>query len=208
MTAHISGNDPMGIVWMFKLDGASLPQFVPRRVITFQRIGPEMALSLSQAMGFEAPTEVLQRFEKGRRCYVGWLDDKIVTYGWVTFDTEHIGELGLSIRMQANEAYIWDCATLPAYRGLRLYPALLVYILNALSSENFQRIWIGTDLDNVASQKGVALVGFQPVVEIGIARNQTTNQTWVHQREGASEQDVQDALSALGSGQIHTNNSQ
>jgi GNAT superfamily N-acetyltransferase len=201
--AHTWGKDTqhVGILWMLKLDAATLftrpSSLAPDVATTFQRIGPEAALSLSQAMMLQDPAVVQHRFALGRRCYAGLIEGKIAVYGWVTFDEERIGEIGLSIHMQAGEAYIWDCVTLPAYRGQRLYPALLAYILDDLSAEGLQRIWIGTDLVNVASQKGVALAGFQPLVDIGTTRTATGHSIWIRKRTGVSEQDALDARQAL-----------
>ena len=60
----------------------------------------------------------------------------------------------------------WAKPSTPAYRGLLLYPALLAHILVELQSAGFQRIWIGTDADNLPSQSGVVRVGFQPISEV------------------------------------------
>lgn len=200
MTIDASDTDSwqVGILWMLKLGkGTVLVPPTPLVAVTFQCIGPEAALSLSQGMGREDTREVLRRFASGKQCYVGKVDDTIATYGWATFDEEHIGELGLSIRMQAGEAYIWDCATLPAYRRLHLYPALLAHMLSELAAQGLQRIWIGTDLDNIPSQKGVALVGCQPVIDVGITRVQTTSKIWIRPHPGAVKQDAEDARHAL-----------
>ena len=51
----------------------------------------------------------------------------------------------LPIRLAPGEVYIWDCATLPAYRGQGLYPALLAHIVKELSAEGLRRAWIGAD---------------------------------------------------------------
>src|SRR5260221_11794037 len=127
---------------MFNLDASPLVSVAPRVATTFQQAGPKAASSLAQAMGLDDPTPVLQRFASGRRCYVGRVEDRLATYGWITFDEEGIGELGLNIRLQAGEAYIWDCATLPAYRGKRLYPARLANMVGELQIEGLRRIWI------------------------------------------------------------------
>jgi hypothetical protein len=70
-------------------------------------------------------------------------------------------------------------------------------MLDDLSAEGLQRIWIGTDLVNVASQKGVALAGFQPLVDIGTTRTVTGHSLWIRKRAGVSEQDALDARQAL-----------
>ncbi len=186
-----------GTVSMLNLDGTPLPQPEQLLPVTWERVGPETVLSLSQAMALTDASEIHRRFARGCRCYMGKTEHEIVTYGWVTFDEEHIGEIDLHIRMQTGEAYIWDCATLPAYRGLRLYPALLAYILKVLAEEGLRRIWIGTDEDNVASQKGMALAGFRPIIDICIMHTPTARQVWIREREGIPEQDIADACQAL-----------
>ena len=190
----------VGIFWLFKLEepvSTSAFSVTPALPVTFRCIGPDMIRPLAQVMGMEDHASITRRFEQGKRCYAGFHGDEIVTYGWVTFDEETIGELGLTARMRAGEAYIWDCGTPPAYRGKRLYPALLAHILNALAAEGISRAWLGTDADNIPSQKGVALVGFQPILDVGFTRSPECDTMWIRQRPGASEQDACDARRVL-----------
>ena len=205
------GSDPrpvghVGIFWLLKLgdvdevSSARVFSLTPGIAVTFQRVGPETMRLLAQAMGSAEHTQILPRFERGKWCYAGLLKEEIVTYGWVTFDEEHIGELGLTIRLRKGEAYIWDCATLPAYRGQRLYPALLAHMLRALAAQGVHHVWLGTDADNIPSQKGVALVGFRPVVDAGLVKapaGQGRKSLWIRQRPGVSEQDAMDAQRVL-----------
>src|SRR5205085_7281086 len=121
------------------------------------------------AMGLPDPAPVLERFAGGRRCYVALVDGAIAGYGWVSFEEEAISELGMSFRLASDEVYIWDCASLPAYRGQRLYPALLSHMLTDLREEGLHRAWIGADSVSLASQKGIILAGFQPVADIYLA---------------------------------------
>ncbi len=188
---------PQGTFWMLDLDQPLLVGLVPRLPVAFMRIGPEVAQELAHAMQLDDPSVVLQRFARGCHCYAGTIDGKLTTYGWVTFDEEGIGELSLNFRLKAGEAYIWDCVTLPAYRGLRLYPALLKYILCELQSLGLYRAWIGADTDNLASQSGLALVGFQPVVDVFITHVSTARQAWIRGRPGVPEQLVTDVRHAL-----------
>ena len=197
MPASENGPQTLGTLWMLNLEGFSLDGPAPRVTVTSQRAGPEAAPLLAQAMGFEDPAEVLQRFAGGKRCYICNVEGVLATYGWVTFDEELIEELHLRIRMAPGEAYIWNCATLPAYRGLRLYPTLLGYMVNELRAEGLQRIWIGADADNLPSQKGMVLAGFQPVVDMVRDRALALRMTWVRGRPGVPEKFVEDARRAL-----------
>ncbi len=170
---------------------------VPRIPATFMRVGPEVAQELAQAMELEDAAVVLQRFARGCQCYAGRIDGRLVIYGWVTFDEESIGELGLSFRLQPGEAYIWDCATLPAFRGQRLYPALLAYMLGALYRAGMHRIWIGADEDNLPSQRGFILAGFTPVVDILMTGDATMRKPRVRGRPGIPEEIVDDVRQAI-----------
>jgi ribosomal protein S18 acetylase RimI-like enzyme len=160
------GSDALGILWMLWLDKPLVKGPEARLPAVYQRAGSQNAGELAEAMGLDDPAPVLQRFRTGRRCYIARVENKLVAYGWISVNEEAIGELGLSMHLNEGEAYIWDCGTLPAYRGQRLYPALLAYMLAELQQAGFQRVWIGTDADNLSSQSGVIIVGFVPVVEI------------------------------------------
>jgi GNAT superfamily N-acetyltransferase len=188
---------PQSTLWMLDL-GQPLPvgPVLPVPVV-FMRAGPEVAQELAQAMDLDDQAVVLQRFDNGRHCYLGRIEGTLATYGWVTFDEEGIGELSLSIRLKAGEAYIWNCATLPAYRGQRLYPALLVHIVGELHHQGLHRVWIGTDTNNLPSQSGIVLAGFQPIGDVVISRVLTMRRPWMRGRPGISEQLVMDARYAL-----------
>ena len=188
---------PQGTLWTLDLNQPLPPGPVPQVPVVFMRAGPEVAQELAQAMDLDDQAVVLQRFDNGRHCYVGRIEGTVATYGWVTFDEEGIGELSLSIRLKAGEAYIWNCATLPAYRGQRLYPALLAHIVGELHHQGLHRIWIGTDTDNLPSQSGIVLAGFQPIGDVVISRVLTMRRAWLRGRPGISERLVMDASQAL-----------
>ena len=190
----------VGTLWLLNLSGHLPPAVAPRVPVTFLRAGPEDIQELAQAMGYSDESEIQQRFAAGKQCYIGRIDGKLATYGWVTFDIEALGELGLSIRLQPGEAYIWDCETPPAYRGQRLYPALLTSILGEMKRIGLRRVWVGADSDNIASQKGMALAGFRPIVDFLVAPTQApamTQRAWLRGSPGAAEQEIRDAHYAL-----------
>jgi ribosomal protein S18 acetylase RimI-like enzyme len=186
-------NEPRGAgtIWMVDLD-EPMPAITPLVAAVFRRAGPESAPALAAAMG-GAAAEVQERFETGRSCYTAWVDSQLAAYGWVSFDEEMIGELNLRLRLLPGEAYIWDCATLPAFRQKRLFSALLVYLVNELRAGPLCRAWIGADLDNVASQRGIARAGFHGVADLMIAPVQGPRQVWVQSWPGVPESLVAEA---------------
>jgi hypothetical protein len=187
----------VGTLWLLDPSEPSLIAPVPRVEVHFQCVGSESALLIAQAMGLGRPEGVFKRFDEGKRCYIGNVDGVLATYGWVTFDKELIGELSMHIRLLPGEAYIWDCATLPEYRGLRLYPSLLWYIVEELRSQGLRRLWIGADADNLPSQVGMRLCGFQPVADLVLDYALAFHAFWIRGHAGAPEQHVEDARRAL-----------
>jgi hypothetical protein len=187
----------VGTLWLLDLSEPSLIGLIPRVEVNFQRVGSEAAPSLVQAMGLDSSKEVFRRFDAGKCCYTGNVNGGLATYGWVTFDKELIGELRLHIRLLPGEAYIWDCATLPEYRGLRLYPSLLWYIIRELRTQGLRRIWIGADADNLPSQVGMKLCGFHPIADFVMDYALGLHSFWIRGHPGAPEQLVEDARRAL-----------
>lgn len=187
----------LGTLWLLDLNEPSPVGPEPRIAVNFQRVDSEAAPSLAQAMELYSPEEVLKRFDAGKRCYIGNVEGVIATYGWVTFDEELIGELRLRMRLAPGEAYIWDCATSPEYRGLRLYPALLWHMINELRLQGLRRIWIGADADNLPSQVGMKLCGFHPIADFVLDYALALHASWIRGRSGVPEQLVEDARRAL-----------
>ena len=183
----------MGTFWVLPLTGPAPAAAAPRVPATFEQVGPEAADSLAQAMGLEVPAPVLERFATGRRCYIARVAGALAAYGWVSLVEENIGEIGLNLHLQPGEAYIWDCATLPAYRGQRLYPALLSFITGKLRDEGLQSVRIGASHDNVPSHKGMQLAGFQPVADL-LLRN---HHLWLQGYPGVSAEMLEDTRQAL-----------
>jgi ribosomal protein S18 acetylase RimI-like enzyme len=156
-------------------------------------VEPVGSAELAAASGVEDEAEVCRRLESGRRCYGAWVEGRLAAYGWVSFNQEWVGELRLELQLQPGEAYIWDCATLPEFRQRGLYSALLVYIVGELREENISRFWIGADLENLPSQKGIARAGFRPVAHLVIERQLGMRMVWAQGVDGAPEELVAEA---------------
>ena len=93
--------------------------------------------------------EIQRRFDEDNLCYVAYLKGVPVGYGWVAAKVARIIEVGLSWKLSPQDRHLWDFVTLPAYRGLGVYPHLLQAILQAESQKaehcgiNFTRVVSG-----------------------------------------------------------------
>lgn len=187
----------MGLFWTRRLNEPLPVPCEPRIPVTILRASSTDVEDLAVAMGLYELEPVLRRFQLGKVCEIVRTKGQLVAYGWITFDEELIGGLDLTVRLLPGEAYIWDCATLPAYRGQHLYPALLGHMLRALQQSGLSRAWIGMDADNVSSRSGVARAGFQPILDILQVRNAPVRTFLTRGYPNVSEDEVQAAQYAL-----------
>ncbi|HSR23027.1 MAG TPA: GNAT family N-acetyltransferase, partial [Candidatus Eisenbacteria bacterium] len=79
---------------------------------------------------------------------------------------ERVGELARDLALPPGESYVWDCGTLPAFRGRGLYTRLLRTIVRALAAQGQLRVWIGASSTNEASNRAFTSAGFRPVVAV------------------------------------------
>ena len=182
----------VGTIWLFDLDH-SIPDVNPGIPVSFSRVNLESITKLAALIGENSSTDILKRFESGRRCYVAQVNEQFAAYGWVSFEEEFVGELSLHLKLLPGEAYIWDCVTLPAFRRNHLYSALLRHMLVDLRAEPLHRVWIGADLDNTPSQRGIARAGFKAVADLVLLRVAARRQAWLEGRPDVPERLVTEA---------------
>ena len=109
--------------------------------------------------------EVEARLTAGHRPYVATIGGKPAAYGWVAGTGATIGELGVAFTLPRGDRYLWNFATLPAWRGRGTYPHLLRAIV-AAESPPAARLRIIHAPENPASTRGITKAGFAPVGEL------------------------------------------
>ena len=113
--------------------------------------------------------EIRARLQAGHRPYLGYLAGEPVAYGWLATHQAAIGELGLDFNLPARHRYLWDFATLPAWRGRGIYPHLLQAILqNQIQQADY--FWIIYAPENRPSGAGIRKAGFSTVGLLSLHR--------------------------------------
>jgi len=161
------------------------------------------AAEVALAMGAGSSGEVAARLGSGRRCFLVRAGGAVAAYGWMTAGGEWIGELDRRVALARDEAYIWDCATLPAHRRRGLYKALLAGMLLALSRKGHRRAWIGAALSNRPSVRAFSALGFRPVVMVDYWRLGAASCFYAAAFAGADQASVTYARAALAAGTEH-----
>lgn len=174
-----------GVLWILEFPesaraGISLAEpILPRIRASFEETDQTDAEALAQAMGLSNPGQIIRRWSLNRRSFVARVEGSIAAYGWVSWDAECVGEMGRQISLKPDEAYVWDCFTLPPYRRNRLYSGLLSHMNTTLADEGFRRIWIGSNLENRPSLRGFDNAGYQPAAQMTHFRIGDLNCLWV-----------------------------
>ena len=195
MNPNQVGPEPLGVVWRLARPALARAN-APAPLSRFGWIESEQAGELARAIGGAALPVVASRLAAGRRCCAAWADGQLAAWGWVSFGTEHVGELGLQVRLRPDEAYIWDCATGPTFRRRGLYTALLAHMAHALLDEGMAVIWIGADYNNAPSQAGIRGAGFSAVADLVAAApraGEHRRRTWMVARPGIGPDLLADA---------------
>jgi ribosomal protein S18 acetylase RimI-like enzyme len=155
-----------GQMWTIDLAEADPPAVQARiPVEVFELTDGDPAL-FAGAAGSSGAGVLKRRFEQGGRCFGVRAQGRLAAYGWVSSGAEWIGELEREFRIPEDEIYIWDCETTPEFRRNRLYSSLLSAILGQSRAEGLRRVWIGSNLDNRPSMRGIEAAGFRPAAEI------------------------------------------
>ncbi|MBK9713568.1 MAG: GNAT family N-acetyltransferase [Kouleothrix sp.] len=159
-----------GALWAIDVGDPLPPPCQARVQAEFAEVCGDDLEELAGAMSLPTPEPIRQRLRGGRRCFSLRIAGEIAAYGWITRGPELVGELEREFHLHDDEAYIWDCGTVPAWRGRRCYSALLSQLVRQLRSEGAPRIWIGASRLNRASICGIINAGFDPVIDLTYCR--------------------------------------
>jgi ribosomal protein S18 acetylase RimI-like enzyme len=174
-----------GALWALEPGRAMPAPCEPRATVAFAELGSADIHELAAALGQPHPGALRARLDGRRRCFVLRAGGQIAAYGWATRGAEAVGELERRFNLRDDEAYIWDCGTLPAWRGRRLYSALVSRVAHQLAADGLARIWIGASLQNRPSISGIANAGFGHVLDLSYRRIFRLSAMWIRRASAA-----------------------
>ncbi len=91
---------------------------------------------------------------------------RTIALGEVSRERASIGELGIDVPLPTNHRYLWGFETLSDWRGRGIYPRLLQAILRQEQADGATHCWIGHDVGNNASERGIVRAGFTVVTRV------------------------------------------
>jgi ribosomal protein S18 acetylase RimI-like enzyme len=170
-----------GTLWAIDAEDQLPPLCSARAQAEFAELHPDQLAELAGAMHLPSIELIQERLQSGRRAFILRAAGQIAAYGWVTRGVECVGELERQFHLRDDEAYVWDCGTVAAWRGQRFYSALLSQLIRELFHEDTRRIWIGASRHNQASISGIVNAGFKHVVDLTYWRAWRLTAMWFSQ---------------------------
>ncbi|MCC6791441.1 MAG: GNAT family N-acetyltransferase [Thermomicrobiales bacterium] len=149
--------EPYGIMYSW-WRGDPLPDLL---TLTDLRIDPAHDQGLVEHVTGIDRDEIARRFDLGHRPWIAWLSGEPVGWGWLATRDAFIGGLDVAIVLPDGDRYLWDFVTRPGQRGRRIYPTLLQAMIRR--DRDARRCWIGHDIANTASRRGILRAGFGEV---------------------------------------------
>jgi predicted acetyltransferase len=95
-------------------------------------------------------------------CYGAFMDNQLIHTSWVTDQKNvFITEIGEFLKLEDGECCIFDCNTLPGFRGRGAYPETLRHISQVKRRLDYESVYIYTLSHNVSSMNGIENAGFE-----------------------------------------------
>ncbi|TYB71627.1 MULTISPECIES: GNAT family N-acetyltransferase [Bizionia] len=107
-------------------------------------------------------SRLIQRLQRGDKCYVALVNNKPVSYHWVQFMGFHfIQQAGKKIEIKPGEFWIYHVRVAEAFKGNRINGFVYSEILNNAKVSGYDKAWVYTNFNNKANRKGLEKLGFQ-----------------------------------------------
>ena len=103
---------------------------------------------------------ILDRRQRGARCFVATIDGHVVHYNWLIFDRAESWPASSPSVLRQQEAYCTDAYTVPERRGQAIHTEVLYRMLLHLQQAGYQRAFTAVDSTNEASWKTHVRLGW------------------------------------------------
>jgi len=111
------------------------------------------------------------------KCYAAFQANSLAGFAWVAFgdipgDMNHDGkpETGLPLQLADDAAFVYQVMVLPAYRGQRLYAAIISQMASELQIEGIRTLVLTTECSNRNALRAVERMEFHQVGQASFFR--------------------------------------
>lgn len=129
-------------------------------------------------LDYAIPERDLEILDAGAaKCFAAFQAESLAGFAWVAFgnipgEMNHDGkpETGLPIQLSDEAAFVFQVLVLPAYRGRRLYAAILSRMADELQRDGIRHLVLTTEGSNHNALRAVERMQFQKVGQASFFR--------------------------------------
>ncbi|MGQ0549364.1 MAG: GNAT family N-acetyltransferase [Armatimonadota bacterium] len=148
--------------------GAPLQEVSPRIAIA---IGCISSATLGESQAPPVPDFVdtarfFERLRNGHLCFVARVGERMIHGSWLGFGSWDLEDIGVKIRLNHEEAYIYDAYTAPEFRSSHVFQAVMGTCLKYARERGVRRVYARVSNRNRPSLKAFETVEFQRPIEL------------------------------------------
>lgn len=111
--------------------------------------------------GLNSAEPFIRRIKRGEKCYVFSSGGRAVSFIWINREKWHQDRFGPH-RLPPATAFLYDCITSPAWRGLSIYPFLILNAGKYLYAEGDRTLLTLVNRENSSAIRSMEKAGFLP----------------------------------------------
>lgn len=169
-------------LYFFRLSN-SIPRMTPKEdvdLVLLEAPKPGLMATSSQKL-------IHSRFARGEFCCCALYRSEVISYCWMAFDWESVGEINRVVRLRQKEVYLFDAFTHSHHRGKDLFSAVLSKSLEWAKSHGYSRALIFALSDNQASTRAIAKAGFKLFQTVIFLRLFSRTLCWLGRKRNGEE---------------------
>lgn len=138
--------------------------------LSFRAATEDDAELYAHDIGTDSAATFRARLAEDVRCYIVEGDGKLLHSSWVTTSAAWTREIARYLTPPKGDAYVYESFTRADARGRGIYPFALAGIVTTLDQEGVERVWVGVEATNLASQRAMDKAGFKEGFRVDFGR--------------------------------------
>jgi RimJ/RimL family protein N-acetyltransferase len=130
-----------------------------QEIESFDELSIEDVISIKDYGGENYIIKMKERFANNWILFLAHIDKKVAAGVWIIFNSSEFKTKNKPLF--DKDVAIIDGWTIPAYRGKRVFPFLLSFMINQLKNKNLERAFLEVNERNLASIKASKRGGFK-----------------------------------------------
>lgn len=114
--------------------------------------------------------EILARLRRGHLCALVRSEGRVILYGWFGISVWNLEDIGISARLDAGEAFLYDVYASENARGNRVFLAFISYATKDMVKRGYNTLYARVRRRNVAALVGPKFFGFVERIELNSVR--------------------------------------